>query len=541
MFTNIQVMKTKALLLTGLLFLCALALKAQPINESDVPQDVFISFKYKYPDAVVSGWEKSGENYMAKFKLTDEAGKAEFTAGGKWLRSVFSVGEKELPTPVLKYVKANYPDHMVKESSLQKAPEVNDEYEIVLKEQGIKDQVLLYFDIEGALLRKVDAQENKANQVKKENPDKVVENNGKTNENGVQDQQVVVQKKDEGEPVNESKVPAVAKTHFLSKNKKAANVAWFRMGRDYEVRYVIGGRNARADYAEDGKWKETRVDSDPATLSPLILDYLKSNFRKLKTTKAEFVQQAPKTKFFEVSMVEKSAKTANPPVTKVYFDGNGKYMSVERPDVEDPNANKAQEEADKEFMANVDATNQAIETGTGVNDVVNPKELPTDAMSYIKKTFPEHKIKECRYLFDDDLNAHIYWVTVKKEGDKYEIELSFDLAGKLLKKIDPTEQKYNNENLDGGNSSVNSGNQDAVVDEFISGGAETINPKELPSGITSYLKKNYPEHKVEEALFTTDEEFGNVYYLQLKKSGDKTLTELWFDLNGKLVKSEIPE
>jgi hypothetical protein len=231
-----------------------------------------------------------------------------------------------------------------------------------------------------------------------------------------------------------------------------------------------------------------------------------------------------------VHIVEKASKEANPPVTKIFFDANGKYSSIERPDVDDTDTDKQKEEDDKAFLEQVDATNQAIETGTGVNDVVSHKELPTETIQYIKTNYPEHIIKESRYLFDDDFNAHIYYVTVKKEGAKFEIELFFDLSGKFLKKIDPTEQKVNSES--------SSEKEEVVLDQAMSGGSEKVDPKELPSGIKNYLKQNYPEHKVEESVYTTDDEFGNVYYLLLKKSGSKSSTMLWFDLNGKLVKSE---
>ncbi len=620
-------MKAKVMLFLFLFLMGTPVLFAQTISESDVPQDVFISFKYKYPDAVISSWESSGGNFVAKFKLSDQEGKAEFTANGKWVATRFSIAEKELPSPIVSYfkdnyrvkdysltsselvkdgtgetfyylqtkksgfnqakaielffdlngtflrkiepvetnadnsnngnnntnvgtlqtenpkdtvapntdftkkelptsvnnyIKANFPSHTIKDSKFYKDETMGEVYYILLKEQGFKEQVELYFDIYGALLKKIDSREARANQVQKND-------NSSTKPDVTQPNPEEVKKKNEGEPVVDTKVPALAKSHFLSKNKKAVDISWFKLDKTFIAHYTLGGRKGLATYNEEGAWKETRLDVDPDALSALILTFLKDNFRKYKTVKAEYVLTAPKFKFYEVQIVEKSSKDPNPPVTKVFFDGNGKYSSIEKPDVADNNDEaKQKEEEEKAFLDQVDASNQKIETGTGVNDVVNPKELPTDAVDFIKKTYPELKIKESRYLFDDDLNAHVYYVTVKKEGDKYEIELFFDLAGKLLKKIDPTEKKYNGDN---------SVKEEVVVEEGMPLGSEKIDPKNLPSGIKSYLNKNYPDQKVEQSVYTTDEEFGNVYYLLLKKSGSKTNTELWFDLNGKLVKS----
>jgi hypothetical protein len=625
-------MKTKVLLLICLLVLSISPVIAQPISESDVPQDVFISFKYKYPDATIQSWETSKGNFLAKFKLSDQDGSAEFTANGKWLISRFIIIEKELPSPIYtyfkdnykskdyvisiselikdgngetyyylqakksginqpkpvelffdltgnltkkidpddvginadvnevhndvhndvkidtavadnsnfnkkelptsanNYIKANYPDHYIKESNFIKDSVLGETYYLILKQQGFKDQIELYFDINGALLKKIDSREIKANQA---------QNNQQTNNQQTQNNQVsnnqnaeVVKKKTEGDPIADNKVPEVAKTHFISKNKKVANVSWFKVERNFVARFDILGKKGQSVYNEDGGWIETRIDQDFTTLSALIQSYVKDNFRKFRVEKAVFVQAAPKTKFYEIQLAEKSNKDSNPHITKAFFDGNGKFTNIEKPDEDDPNAVNEQQqkdEQDKEFLDNVDASNQTIDKGTGVNDKISPKELPTEAINYIKTNFKEEVIKECRYLFDDDLNANIYYVTVKKEGDKYEVELYFDLTGKLLKKIDPTDQKYQNESGD---------NNNVKLDEYNAGSSESVDPKELPSGIKNYLKDNYPEYKVDEAKYMTDEEFGNVYYLVLKKSGNKTLIHLWFDLNGKLVKSE---
>jgi hypothetical protein len=620
-------MKVKISILISIMLLGFTSLMAQPISENDVPQDVIVSFKYKYTDATIQSWETNKGNFLAKFKIADQGGVAEFTANGKWIISRFAIVEKELPspiltyykdnyknrefiitvsemvkeatgdsyyylqvrksginqpkgselffdlsgkfikkiepeenkfvqefkadappkqdtaaasvefskkelpTPILNFIKANYPDHSIKESKYTKDPEMGQVYYLLLKQQGYKDQVELYFDINGELLKKIDSREIKAVQTKevnnaddKETPVVKEDTKPKVEE---------LKKNPDGDPVADAKVPAPAKTHFISKNKKATSINWFRVERDYVVHFVAGGRKGQSIYSEEGNWKETRVELDPTSVSTPIMDYLKSNFRKLKILKIENVAMAPKNKYIEAYMVEKYSKVANPPVTKVFFDANGKYSSVEKPDVSDPNSMDAKtrrEKQDKEFLQNVDANgNPVIDNGTGVNQEINKKELPTGILRYIKANFPEMIIKESRYLFDDDLNTHIYYVTVKKEGDKNEIELYFNLEGTLLKKIDPTEQKVN------GELPIN---ENVEINEVVSGGSEKVNPKELPSGIKTYLKEKYPEHKVAEAIYKTDEDLGNVYFLVLKKQGSKAVTNLYFDLNGKLVRSE---
>jgi hypothetical protein len=647
-------MKAKVIILISLMMIIISPLMAQVIKEEDVPQDVFISFKYKYPDATVSSWETSKGNFLAKFNIAEQSGIAEFTANGKWLVSRFAIVEKELPTPITQYyktnyknrdfvialselvkeesgssyyyvqvkksginqpkaselffdlsgnltkknepdeykieeavtepvkadtaktkkqkedkqktnkevaekqntekqntekqqvvpdnsfnskelptsinnfVKTNYPDFSIKDTKFFSDPDMGDVYYLVLKQQGFKDEVELYFDITGTLKKTIDSREAKANKVKEEK--KVpTDDQIKADEEAAKQKVEEQKKKTEGDTVALWKVPAPAKTHFVTKTKKPGNVKWYRVGRDYMVHFTIAGNKGQTHYSEEGNWIETRIDLDETSLTAMVIDYLKSNYRKLKIVKVENVAQAPKTKFIEVQMVEKNSKAEYPPVTKVFFDSNGKYMSDEKPDAGDKGGNNKNGD-DDEFLSKVDASgDQGLSNDKNVNQVINKKELPTGILNYVSKNFKEQIIKESRYLFDDDLNTHVYYLTVKKEGDKNEIELYFSVDGKLLKKIDPTEKKAGDE-IDN-NEKVN-------TDEPAAGGDQKIDAKELPSGIKNYLKQHYPDHKVEEAIYKTDDKLGNVYYLTLKKSGNATITYLYFDLNGKLVKSE---
>ena len=655
-------MKIRAFITVTLMLLSYTLVTAQQISESDVPQDVFVSFTYKYPDATITGWETSRGNFLARFTIGDQPGSAEFTANGKWLISRFTIAEKELPSPIVSYfkthyksrdfslasselvkegsgdtyyylvakksginqpkpselyfdlagklikivepeenkfvgdsldmvqenknpqgnennqqnnqvqennqvqntqedsvsqptkfnkkelptpinnyLKANYPEHVIEEASFIKDPTLGEVYYLIMKQPGFKDKVELYFDINGVMVKKVDQGEIKQQQAQNDQQNNQQQNQqqNQANQNNQQNQTQVekqptqeeLRKKAEGDPVPDAKVPAAAKTHFASKVKKPTEVEWYRVERDFVVRYVLSGRKAFSVYDEDGVWKETRNDLDPLTLNALILNYIKDNFRKYRSVKAEYVQTAPKYKSYEVQIVEKADKSNNPPVTKLFFDANGKYTGIEKPEVNEEQNDGNDPDAD--FEKYVDENSQSIEKGTGVNEKISEKELPTDAITYIKTNYKELFIKEARYLYDDDLEANVYYVIVKKDGVKYEIELYFNLAGKLVKKIDPTEKKFNDESGDDSDKYQSDDNNDEE--------SETINPSDLPYGIKNYLKNNYPDFRVDQATYMSNDEFSNVYYLVLKKTGVKTIYKLWFDLNGQLVKTEKSE
>ena len=101
-------MKAKVVFFIGMMLFGLASIMAQPINSSDVPEDVFTSFKLKYPDASMQGWETSKGNFIANFKQSGQEAVAEFTANGKWLATRFIVPEKELPSPIINYYKENY-------------------------------------------------------------------------------------------------------------------------------------------------------------------------------------------------------------------------------------------------------------------------------------------------------------------------------------------------------------------------------------------------------------------------------------------------
>lgn len=64
-----------------------------------------------------------------------------------------------------------------------------------------------------------------------------------------------------------------------------------------------------------------------------------------------------------------------------------------------------------------------------------------------------------------------------------------------------------------------------------------IDAKDLPEAATSYLKKNYASHKIDQIEWKEDKDASkNVYEVKLKK--DKSETELVFSAEGKFLKKK---
>jgi hypothetical protein len=545
-------MKTRILFLLGLFIFSFSAVTAQKISESKVPQDVIISFKYKYNDAELINWELNQNIYIAKFKLNDQEGKAEFTDKGVWNLTKYDIVEKELPTPILTYYKENYrgQEMTIAVSELRKNNLGNTFYYLELKKEGYNQlkPVELTFDLSGKFLTKTDPEEKIAgkddgkvkkdiNETKGKNETKdKKDKKDKTNDN-------VIEKSnppDENQKyiIDDSKVPAEAKSHFISKVKKPTGIVWYLKDKIYTVKFNQAGRSGQSTYTKEGVWIETRTDQSTETLHQLILAYIKDNYRSYIIKSAELVTQ-PKDKSIFIRIYDKKSKETPPPITEMWFSTIGKLVSVNKAEIIDDNESdidntKRQEEKDNEFLSDVDKKGVSYENSNNYNDKVSFKELPTPIPSYLKQYYKEHYVKSCRLISDDEL-GNIYLVTVKLEDSKYPVHLYFDLLGKFLKKIDEAEGKIKSDN----NKTVVETKASKKPVSKYGTAEESINPGELPPSISKYLKKNYPQHNIAESYFKTDSKLGNCYLLILKKSGDNKLVKLFFDLDGNLLKKEI--
>ncbi len=585
-------MKTTKLFLVAFLFLALGSVSAQKINDDKVPEDVFISFKYKFPDATVTSWELNADTYTAKFKLNDQVGKADFNSKGLWLITKYDVEEKELPSPILTYYKDNYrdKDYVISVSELQKTSGGDTFYYILIKKQGFTSvpPVELFYDLTGKLIKKVDPEEEKAgndqkqdqkkdgkqdakqdqkkdgkqDQKKDAKADQKQDNKKEVKQEDDQDSKPVQKKEVKKEPkdnvkkdnkddeevtevpqragdgdkdvVDAAKVPAVIKSYYTAKAKKAAGTVWYLKDKKYIVKYSQAGRAGQMTFTKEGTWLETRIEQAEETLIQMAVDYLKSNYRTYKIKTIELVSQ-PKDKTIFIRMYDKRSKELPPPLAEIQFTTTGKFINVEKPDEVDENyidSQKRKEEKDKEFVTDVDQKGGKFENADNYNDKIELKEVPSNVLLYIKQNYKEDYIKSSRLVSDDTL-GNVYVIAVKPEIAKYATLLYFDLAGKFIKKFDEGERDM----YTASNKSVGSQAKELPPSKYGTSD-ERVKATELPPTVGKYLKKNFPQHNITESFFKTDKEMGSCYLVILKKSGDKKIVKIYFDLDGNMLKNE---
>jgi hypothetical protein len=121
---------------------------AQKIKDADVPQVVKDAFTKSYPGQSAK-WEKEKGNYEAGFKKDGKSMSATFLPNGNFLESETVIKESELPPAALNYIKANYKDKKIKESS-----KITSAGGVVSFEAEIDDKDVI-FDNNGKFLKEV--------------------------------------------------------------------------------------------------------------------------------------------------------------------------------------------------------------------------------------------------------------------------------------------------------------------------------------------------------------------------------------------------
>jgi hypothetical protein len=121
---------------------------AQKIKDADVPQIVKNAFTKSYPGQSAK-WEKEKGNYEAGFKKDGKSMSATFQPDGKFLESETVIKESELPPAALTYIKANYKDKKIKESSKITSANGVHTYEAEIDDKDV------IFDNNGKFLKEV--------------------------------------------------------------------------------------------------------------------------------------------------------------------------------------------------------------------------------------------------------------------------------------------------------------------------------------------------------------------------------------------------
>jgi hypothetical protein len=139
----------KQLLLSIVIVLAILNVKAQDLKTKDVPAVVKSALAKKYPEAAKVSWEKEKGNYEANWGgKSGEDNSVTFTPSGAFINIVKAISVSDLPKSVAPYVKEHY-----KGAKIHEAGKVTDAAGKTTYEAEIKGGDLI-FDENGNFLKK---------------------------------------------------------------------------------------------------------------------------------------------------------------------------------------------------------------------------------------------------------------------------------------------------------------------------------------------------------------------------------------------------
>ena len=372
------------------LILLSINVLAQRVDEEQVPKDVLIGLETIYPEVKAKSWEIKEGNYFANIKVDGQSGKAEITADGKWIISKFPVGEKELPSTIVKFFYDNYQGYKITISQSIEEPNDNNYYYLKIQKKGLNQEENgeLFFDLKGNLTKntapeivKVEAKSD--NVIEEDKPVKIKKKKDDIEEDKtIAKKQKKVEADDSEEPVmktakpakvvkpvvarkpepktkvekpakvdtkkseeeeetvsNNDDAPAAVKKYFEKKFPRSEEIVWKQNDSNYIATFFFHEMEQKAEFTPDGKMVSTSSIMDPKNIFRPLENYLIKKYDKYKVVKAEKVlydrnyqKLYPEKKlknyyYIEISQKVKGSKI--PKITKLWFDGAGAIDRVE--------------------------------------------------------------------------------------------------------------------------------------------------------------------------------------------------------------------
>ncbi|MFZ4400531.1 MAG: hypothetical protein ACOYO1_10890 [Bacteroidales bacterium] len=387
-------MRTKILFF---LILLSANVLAQKIDDEQVPKDVLIGLETIYPEVSAKAWEIKDGNYFASIKVDGQSGKAEISPEGKWIISKFPVGEKELPSTIVKYFYDNYLGYKISISQYIEEPNDNNYYYLKIQKKGLNQEENgeLFFDLSGKLTKNTAPEIVKVNDEAKNDvaieEEKPIKNKKKKDDVLEEDQPVKSKKKkietddseieavapkpkpqpkapkaskskkknidDEESSSSNVDVPQAVKKYFDKKFPRSEEVEWTQNDSNYIAAFFFHEMEQKAEFAPDGKIVSTTSIMDPKNIFRPLENYLMKKYDKYKVVKAEkilyernYQKIYPEKKLKNYYYVEISQKVKGskiPKITRLWFDGVGAIDKIEEGDVEDDSSNDAEEREGK--------------------------------------------------------------------------------------------------------------------------------------------------------------------------------------------------
>jgi hypothetical protein len=231
--------------------------------------------------------------------------------------------------------------------------------------------------------------------------------------------------------IKEEDVPENVRFTFERRYKRAEKVKWFKVDkRNFIVKYESADGEAEVHIDRDGVISLTKTKVDETQIPSRALDYLRENHRRLRVHKVYFIERGRRDRFYQVFLHESQGRKKPPKVYEVQFDNSGRYITTFYPEYEP----EEEELEPTEFAEEIDEDLDELQEVEEELDV-SIKEIPSKASIYLKENFDyEYSDKICRIINHEE-HGRVYYIVMKKQGEKVSYAHYFDLKGNLIEKF----------------------------------------------------------------------------------------------------------
>ncbi len=430
------------IVLACILFLNTSVSFAQKVKTSDVPDVVQESLMREHPMSKLKEWVIEDKLYVAFIIEDGVKGKVYIKSDGEWEISKFETPVREMPAKITDYIKLNYPNFIISESSYAQNAKDKTFYYIEVKRTGIGAGLpsKLKFSTIGDLINREDPPGFTIQETASE--DEIQKNKRvATNPDAVPKEEKTKkpEKKLPEDLISESSVPAPVKKTFDKRFMRAEKVQWFHREGDsiYNVKCVFREISNTVKIAESGAWVETRSEMKEETLFASVKKYLLNNFKGHKLVYADKIIRADKNNGYSAIIYEK-ANIKDKYETKLIFDKSGKILKTIYPQITDTSNDPKQSSLDKKFSQSYDSNQDNLKDGDEKmkNSEVKEKELPSPITKYCAANYPGFRIKKSYFVEDADL-GNVYQLRVQRDGiNQPYVDLYFDKFGNFIRSED---------------------------------------------------------------------------------------------------------
>ncbi len=547
-------MKLHAFLILLLLSTSVSAQKQKQKQKQDtIPHAITACIEKEYPDAKLKSWQKSNTGYEAALKIEGQDALLKINNNGDWVETIIEMSETDMPGRIPNYLESNYPGSKIVSSIYKETKDNGAFYFIQIKKpkSTMDVDVELFFDASGGFQTKTEfhpIDEALSTSVVQEAERKAKKEKEDAEYKAKREALLKMDR-----TVAEADLPAKMKENFKKKFPKAVISKWDTLDNIYTAYFIDNEMQCTSDFSPEGDWLATVETLLPGPIYRPVDQYLEENFPAFKIKLAQRITRRDRNNTYYLEIHEKARKGQIPPVTKLVFDKNGKFVSKEDPPVvlaapeptqEEPVVSK---EEDDQFESKL-----TREDGSGKNkdqdlkaEKVTGKELPSKITNYVEATYPEYKVKEAFFSEYDDLGP-AYKVIIKREGlNQPSSDLYFSVAGQLLREDNPPPKKEvvqqvtksvvkEEEKVEEEKVEKEKPVQEEEVTEQEEGEPGEVDAAEIPALVKKNFSRRFP--KAEETVWKSDE---NKYFAEFLLNDVNTTIEFSADGVIQVTKTEM--